>query len=81
VSIAGESGGAGAQGRAQAFSSTAVSIAMLLATIAAGPLYARYGAYSFLGSSLIALFGLGLAIAAWLQPQSAGSAGKTVEPS
>jgi PPP family 3-phenylpropionic acid transporter len=81
VSIAGESGGSGAQGRAQAFSSTAVSIAMLLSTIAAGPLYARYGAYAFLGSSVIALFGLGLAIAAWLQPQSAGSAGKTVEPS
>jgi PPP family 3-phenylpropionic acid transporter len=81
VSIAGESGGAGAQGRAQAFSSTAVSIAMLLATFAAGPLYASYGAYAFLGSSLIAAFGCVLALLAWLQPQSAGSGGKTVEPS
>ncbi len=81
VSIAGESGGSGAQGRAQAFSSTAVSIAMLLATFAAGPLYARYGAYAFFGSSLIALLGCGLAVAAMLQPQSAASGGKTVEPS
>lgn len=81
VSIAGESGGSGAQGRAQAFSSTAVSIAMLLATFAAGPLYARYGVHVFFGSSLIALFGCGLAFLAWLQPQSKGSGGKTVEPS
>lgn len=81
VSIAGESGGAGAQGRAQAFSSTAVSIAMLLATFAAGPLYARYGAYAFFGSSLIALLGCALALAAWFQPQSAETGGKTVEPS
>ena len=81
VAIAGDSGGSGAQGRAQAFSSTAVAIAMLLATFAAGPLYARYGAYAFLGSSLIAAFGCVLAIFAWLQPQSAGSGGKTVEPS
>lgn len=80
VSVAGESGGAGAQGRAQTFSSAAVSIAMLLATFAAGPLYARYGAYAFFGSSVIALAGLGLAIAAWLQPQSVASGGKTVEP-
>lgn len=81
VSIAGDSGGAGAQGRAQAFSSTAVSIAMLVATFAAGPLYARYGAYAFLGSSLIAAFGCVLALLAMAQPQSAGSGGKTVEPS
>lgn len=81
VSIAGDSGGAGAQGRAQAFSSTAVSIAMLLATFAAGPLYARYGAYAFLGSSLIAALGCALALLALIQPQSEGSGGKTVEPS
>jgi PPP family 3-phenylpropionic acid transporter len=86
VSIAGESGGAGAQGRAQAFSSTAVSIAMLLATFAAGPLYARYGAHVFLVSSLIAAFGCVLALLAWaqpqkVQPQSDGAGGKTVEPS
>jgi PPP family 3-phenylpropionic acid transporter len=81
VAIAGESGGEGAQGRAQAFSSTAVSIAMLLATFAAGPLYARYGANVFLGSSLIAAFGCVLALLAAAQPQSAGSGGKTVEPS
>lgn len=81
VAIAGESGGEGAQGRAQAFSSTAVSVAMLLATFAAGPLYARYGAYVFLGSSLIAAFGCVLALLALAQPQSEGSGGKTVEPS
>lgn len=81
VAIAGESGGEGAQGRAQAFSSTAVSIAMLLATFAAGPLYARYGAHAFLFSSLIAAFGCVLALLASAQPQSAGAGGKTVEPS
>ncbi len=81
VAIAGESGGSGAQGRAQAFSSTAVSIAMLLATFAAGPLYARYGAYAFFGSSLIAALGCVLALLAWAQPQSAGSGRETVEPS
>jgi PPP family 3-phenylpropionic acid transporter len=81
VAIAGESGGEGAQGRAQAFSSTAVSVAMLLATFAAGPLYARYGAYVFFGSSLIAAFGCVLALLALAQPQSEGSGGKTVEPS
>jgi PPP family 3-phenylpropionic acid transporter len=81
VAIAGESGGEGAQGRAQAFSSTAVSIAMLLATFAAGPLYARYGAHAFLFSSLIAAFGCVLALLASAQPQSAGVGGKTVEPS
>ncbi len=71
----------GAQGRAQAFSSTAVSVAMLLATFAAGPLYARYGANMFLASSLIAALGCVLALLAWAQPQSEGSGGKTVEPS
>lgn len=81
VAIAGESGGEGAQGRAQAFSSTAVAIAMLVATFAAGPLYAQYGAYAFFGSSLIAAFGCVLAVLAWVQPQSAGVGGKTVEPS
>jgi PPP family 3-phenylpropionic acid transporter len=81
VTIAGESGGEGAQGRAQAFSSAAVGIAMLLATFAAGPLYAQYGAYAFLGSSVIAALGCVLALLAWAQPQSEGSGGKTVEPS
>jgi PPP family 3-phenylpropionic acid transporter len=80
VAIAGESGGKGAQGRAQTFASTAVSIAMLLATFAAGPLYARYGAYVYFGSSLIAALGCALAVAAWFQPQSAAAGGKTVEP-
>lgn len=81
VAIAGESGGSGAQGRAQAFVTTITAVAMLLATFAAGPLYARYGAYAFFGSALIALFGCVLALLAYSQPQSAGSGGKTVEPS
>jgi len=80
VALAGESGGKGAQGRAQTFASTAVSIAMLLATFAAGPLYARYGAYVYFGSSLIAALGCALVIAAWLQPQSLAAGPKTVEP-
>ncbi len=81
VALAGESGGKGAQGRAQTFASTVVSIAMLCATIAAGVLYARYGAYVFFGSALIAALGCVLAAAAWFQPQSSGVGGKTVEPS
>ena len=81
VALAGESGGKGAQGRAQTFASTAVSIAMLCATFAAGPLYARYGAYAFFGSAVIAALGCVLAAAAWLQPQSADVGGKAVEPS
>jgi PPP family 3-phenylpropionic acid transporter len=81
VTIAGESGGEGAQGRAQTYASAAVGIAMLLATFAAGLLYAQYGAYAFLGSSVIAAFGCVLALLAWAQPQSEGLGGKTVEPS
>jgi PPP family 3-phenylpropionic acid transporter len=81
VTLAGESGGKGAQGRAQTFASTAVSIAMLCATFAAGAFYARYGAYVFFGSSLIAALGCALAAAAWFQPHSSDVGGKTVEPS
>jgi PPP family 3-phenylpropionic acid transporter len=81
VTLAGASGGAAAQGRAQTFASAAVSIAMLLATLAAGPLYARYGAYAFFGSSAIAALGCLLALLAIAQPQSAGPAGKTRAPS
>lgn len=81
VALAGESGGEGAQGRAQAFAATVVSVAMLLATFAAGPLYARYGAYAFLASSVVAALGCVFAFFAWAQPQSAGAGGKTVEPS
>lgn len=68
-------------GRSQAYSSTVLGIVMALATLAAGPLYTRwdvaaYAAYAALGGigALIALF-------ARLQPQSAGSGGKTVAPS
>lgn len=80
VTLAGESGGKGAQGRAQTFASAAVSVAMLLATFAAGPLYARYGAYVYFGSAAIAALGCVLALAASAQPQSTGAGGKTVEP-
>lgn len=81
VTLAGASGGAAAQGRAQTFASAAVSIAMLLATLAAGPLYARYGVYAFFGSSAIATLGCLLALMAMAQPQNEGSAGNTRAPS
>ncbi len=81
IAIAGESGGSGAQARAQTFASAAVSVAMLLATFASGPLYARFGAFMYFGSAAIAALGFVLALCAWFQPQSAASGGKTVEPS
>lgn len=81
VSLAGMSATAGTQGRAQTFASAAVSIAMLIATFAAGPLYAAFGAAAFFGSAAIGALGVALAGAAMLQPQSSRAGGKTVEPS
>lgn len=75
VAIAGTSAGAGAQGRAQTFTSTAISIAMLLATLAAGPMYARFGAYAYFGSAVLALIGCFVALAALRQPQTSGDGG------
>jgi PPP family 3-phenylpropionic acid transporter len=68
-------------GRSQAYSSTVLGIVMALATLAAGPLYthwnvAAYAIYAALGGA-----GVAIALFARLQPQSAGSGGKTVAPS
>lgn len=73
VSLAGQSAGAGAMGRAQTFASATVSVAMLLATFAAGPLYARFGAYAFFFSAGIAAVGCLLVLLA-MHPRVRGAA-------
>jgi PPP family 3-phenylpropionic acid transporter len=68
-------------GRSQAYSSTVLGIVMALAMLAAGPLYTHWNVAAY--AIYAALGGVGAAIAlfARLQPQSAGSGGKTVAPS
>lgn len=68
-------------GRAQTYSSTLLGVVMALATLAAGPLYARWGVGAY--AVFAALGGLGAMIAlfAYAQPQRSGSGGKTVAPS
>jgi PPP family 3-phenylpropionic acid transporter len=53
-----------ALGRAQASASTAGGIAMVLATLAAGPLYARYGAGAYLPFAALGAIGAALALTA-----------------
>ena len=52
-----------ALGRAQASASTASGIAMALATLAAGPLYARYGAGAYLPFAVLGAIGAAIALA------------------
>jgi len=59
-----------ALGRAQGFASTAISVAVGLATIASGPLYARYGAGAYLPSAGFGLIGAALALLALTGRQS-----------
>jgi PPP family 3-phenylpropionic acid transporter len=68
-------------GRAQTYSSTLLGVVMALATLAAGPLYARWGVAAY--AVFAALGGLGAMIAlfAYTQPQRSGAGGKTVAPS
>lgn len=53
-----------ALGRAQASASTASGIAMALATLAAGPLYARYGASAYLPFAVLGAIGTVIALGA-----------------
>lgn len=53
-----------ALGRAQALASTAGGIALALATLAAGPLYARYGAGAYLPFAVLGAIGAALALMA-----------------
>jgi PPP family 3-phenylpropionic acid transporter len=64
-----------ALGRAQAFASTASSVAVGLATIASGPLYARYGAAAYWSSAGFGLIGGALALSALARRQSRPAAG------
>ena len=57
-----------ALGRAQASASTVSGIVMALATLAAGPLYARYGAGAYLPFAVLGAIGAALALAAQIAP-------------
>jgi PPP family 3-phenylpropionic acid transporter len=59
-----------ALGRAQGFASTAISVAVGVATIASGPLYARYGAAAYWSSAGFGLTGGALALWALARRQS-----------
>lgn len=65
-----------ALGRAQSFASAAISVAVGLATIASGPLYARYGAVAYLPSAGFGLLGAALALLALSRPRSPQAGGK-----
>ncbi|HEY8267388.1 MAG TPA: MFS transporter [Xanthobacteraceae bacterium] len=60
-----------ALGRAQASASTASGIAMALATLAAGPLFARYGAGAYLPFAALGAIGAGIALLASVVPGQA----------
>ncbi|MEW6121036.1 MAG: MFS transporter [Pseudomonadota bacterium] len=69
-------------GTAQSVAGWTVSLAMSVASFAAGQLWVAYGHWAFLASAGLGLAGAVLALTARLvQPQSAGGAGKTVAPS
>ncbi len=70
-----------ALGRAQGLASTAISLAVGLATLACGPLYSAYGAAAYLASAAMGALGLVLALFALAQPQSSGPGGKMRAPS
>lgn len=69
-------------GTAQSVAGWTVSLAMSLASFAAGQMWVVAGHRAFLASAALGLCGVALALVArLLQPQSAGAGGKTVEPS
>lgn len=69
-------------GTAQSMAGWTVSLAMSVASFAAGQLWVAYGHWAFLVSAGLGAAGAGLSLAAWIaQPQSAGEGGKTVAPS
>ena len=71
---------------AQALYSAVFGIAMGTATLAAGPLYAAYGARAYWAMALVAMAGLAASLlvhifdAAAAQPHSSGSGGNTRAP-
>jgi len=69
-------------GSAQSIASWTVSLALSAASAASGPLWASFGASTFLVSAGLGGAGALLAIASgWSQPQRAGGAGATKAPS
>jgi PPP family 3-phenylpropionic acid transporter len=69
-----------AAGRAQTYASTAIGLALALATVAAGPLYAAFGAAAYAGSAALGAIGGLLALLALAQPQSSGPPGRMRAP-
>lgn len=68
-------------GRAQTFSSAVLGAVMALATIAAGPLYARWGVEAYGVFAALGVIGALLALYALAQPHSSGAGGNTTAPS
>lgn len=67
--------------RAQTFSSAVLGAVMALATITAGPLYARWGVEAYAVFAALGVLGASIAFYAIVQPQSSRGGGKTVAPS
>ncbi len=64
-------------GRAQAYSSTVLGIVMALAMLSAGPLYTHWGVAAYVLFAALGWIGGGIALLAYLQPQSSAAGGKT----
>jgi len=67
--------------RAQTFSSAVLGMVMAAATVAAGPLYGRFGVSAYGWFALLGAVGAVIAITAILQPQRLRSGGETNAPS
>jgi len=67
-------------GRAQTFASAVLGFAMAAATVAAGPLYVRWGAAAYGWFAALAAIGGALALAGRAQPHKAGMGGEISAP-
>ena len=68
-------------GRTQTNSAAVLGAVLALATIVAGPLYARFGAATYGGYAALGAIGALIALVAIFQPQSSASGGETRAPS
>lgn len=68
-------------GRVQTFSSALLGAVMALATLAAGPLYARYGVAAYGAFAALGTLGALVALIALVQPHNSRGGGKTSAPS
>jgi MFS transporter, PPP family, 3-phenylpropionic acid transporter len=67
-------------GRAQTFAAAVLGVAMAAATVAAGPLYVRWGAASYGAFAALAAAGLALALLGRAQPHKGGLGGEISAP-